>query len=123
MLLLRPAGLEYPAGLSVPPFLESRPMNPPTETEYQTQQETVHIVETPIRCPRCGSSKRTPLHEFDRRRTAHGLVIRYRTRCEGMISPCTIDGKPLLDENGNQKTYLCGNRYKVRKFIPDAPDQ
>ena len=90
------------------------------EREYQIEQETVNITATPPACPRCGSLERTPLKEIvPRLYNQHGCVMRYRTQCCGIITPIDpITGQSILDDDGEPKSYPCGNRYKVRKLIP-----
>jgi hypothetical protein len=88
------------------------------EEKYQTEQETVCIVETPPMCPRCGSTERTRLVEFYRTENADGHVIFYRTQCRGRIVSVDKDGKIVVDSDGNPVSYECGNRYKVKKLVP-----
>lgn len=88
------------------------------EKEYQTEQEIVSIVAMPPTCPRCGSTERTPLKEITPRTyNKQGGTIRYRTKCLGMITPLDRNGKPMLDSAGTPKSFCCGTRYKVSKFV------
>ncbi|GHT42588.1 hypothetical protein FACS189443_5770 [Planctomycetales bacterium] len=84
---------------------------------YQIDQEQVVITEELPVCPRCGSAERTPLNEIMRHHTDNGMIIRYRTRCRGLIQPLDEDGKLVVDDKGKPKTYLCNNRYRIRKII------
>jgi hypothetical protein len=118
---------KVPEGL--PPIpADADPVSVPEVTEpemtveaeaYQLEQETDSIEALPPICPRCGSTERTRLKEISPRlETDRGTVIRYRTQCTGQINPVDKDGKPVVDEEGKPVSYQCGNRYKVKKFVP-----
>jgi hypothetical protein len=86
--------------------------------DYQTEQEQVVITAVPPACPRCGSTERTPLKEISPRLyTDKGCVVRYRTQRLGTIQPVDEHGIPIADDDGKPKTYICGNRYKVKKLL------
>jgi len=99
-------------------------MPPPEHLEienepYQLDQTTVEAVLAT--CPRCGSTERTRLKEIAPRiPTSRGLLIRYRTQCRGKINPVDRDGNPVVDTEGNPVSYECGNRYKVKTFVPNV---
>jgi len=89
------------------------------EEKYQLDQKTVEAVLAT--CPRCGSTERTPFKEIAPRiPTGRGLLIRYRTQCLGRINPVDRDGNPVVDTEGNPVSYECGNRYKVKAFVPNV---
>ena len=89
------------------------------EEPYQLEQATVEAVLAT--CPRCGSTERGRLKEISPRiPTGRGLLIRYRTQCLGRINPVDRDGKPVVDTEGKPVSYECGNRYKVKAFVPNV---